>query len=561
MLTVDPEPQVRNLRFSKVARIVFLVSTVSATFLFALTLILLLDFAKSNDVQFGYNYITGFSFFSFQAMYATIVGIFYLALFLGLIAWGSFLYAFYFSIRVALKGEKWHMISRATLIALFSTELFLLFESVFYYIKLFDLTHPANISNCSYSFNSTSIFYNCKGHVVSIALNRLNYVNDQLGQFSGLALAFLVPFLVMFFLTNFRFLGNQNLLEYTIQRTYVQHPPQSEPVATGFSPQLSGLRGSAALGVAVLHTIVFLNIVTPLAYFTNTLFVGVPLFLMLSMSLLLSSLQKNYNLKRYFKRRVLRIWPIYFGCLIVFYLFFGMPYGQLVSFSLFIQYFANPGGGIKVASSFWTLQIEEFAYIFIPLIALLNRSQKRYLAALMIAIGASSFVIYYSPFISTGENQIQIIQSCLLPYGLGLLAFSTRIDRRFRLLVPIGLTLLTVQNAGILAGQIPLTLFGYFLILAGFAACLRYPPKFLGYLAFLGESSYALYAIHVAFILTFGIVGLFLAIPSAFAIEFALRRKEIIKRLKIAYSVRSPDRKSPEIVIPPTLTQAQSFRA
>jgi peptidoglycan/LPS O-acetylase OafA/YrhL len=521
LLITDSRSENRQLQVAKTARLVSIVSAIAATFLFTLLFVLLLDLAKANDVQFDYNYITHFSFFSLQPMYEIIVEIFCLAISFGFLAICALVCGHYHLIGAALKGEKWYKFSRASLIALFSTELFLLFESV--------------------------------------GLNRLNYFNIQSGQYSQLALALLVPLLALLFLTSFRFLGNQNPIEYIYSRTYDPHPPQNEPIATGFSPQLSGLRGLAALGVAVLHTIVFLNIVTPLAYFTNTLFVGVPLFFMLSISLLLSNLQKNYDLKRYFMRRIVRIWPIYFGCLVVFYLYFRMPLNQFISFAFFVQYFTSPGGGIKVASSFWTLQLEEFAYIFIPLIALLNRSQKRYLAALMIAIGASSFALFYSPSISTGENQIHIIQSCLLPYGLGLLAFSTKMDRRLRLLVPIGLALLTIQNAGLLTSLVPLTLLGYFLTLAGFAACLRYPPKFLGYLTFLGESSYALYAIHVTFILTFGVLGLFLAIPSAFAIEFLIRHKEIIKRLKIAYSIKSYDMESTELIIPSAITRRQTL--
>jgi len=72
-------------------------------------------------------------------------------------------------------------------------------------------------------------------------------------------------------------------------------------------------------------------------------------------------------------------------------------------------------------------------------------------------------------------------------------------------------------------------------MLFGFAACLRYPPKFLGKFTIAGEASYAFYAIHVAFLVEFGLVGLLYAFPVAFGIEFALRRKEITRRLKTAY--------------------------
>jgi peptidoglycan/LPS O-acetylase OafA/YrhL len=89
--------------------------------------------------------------------------------------------------------------------------------------------------------------------------------------------------------------------------------------------------------------------------------------------------------------------------------------------------------------------------------------------------------------------------------------------------------------------QTPLEYFVYNVLLytaalAGFACLVARPPQFLSWFTFLGEESYALYAVHFALVAFFGIPGIFYAIALAFAIEFASRPKEIMKRLRITYS-------------------------
>jgi hypothetical protein len=47
----------------------------------------------------------------------------------------------------------------------------------------------------------------------------------------------------------------------------------------------------------------------------------------------------------------------------------------------------------------------------------------------------------------------------------------------------------------------------YGVVLIGFAAVIVEPPKFLGWFALLGEESYALYAVHFAFVIVFWTPG------------------------------------------------------
>ena len=77
--------------------------------------------------------------------------------------------------------------------------------------------------------------------------------------------------------------------------------------------------------------------------------------------------------------------------------------------------------------------------------------------------------------------------------------------------------------------------------LVGFSAIVANPPNTLRVFALLGEESYALYAINVAFFLLFGLLGMLYSLVFAFLIEFSLRHNEIIRRLRIAYAPKSKE--------------------
>src|ERR1700730_2530487 len=83
-----------------------------------------------------------------------------------------------------------------------------------------------------------------------------------------------------------------------------------------FDPGLSGLRGLASFGVVLFHASKYVRM--PLFALTSTFYLGVPVFLMMRTYLLLKRIDSNADLKHYFRRRIIRIRPIYFGTLVVF---------------------------------------------------------------------------------------------------------------------------------------------------------------------------------------------------------------------------------------------------
>ncbi|MFI5419338.1 MAG: acyltransferase family protein [Nitrososphaerales archaeon] len=328
------------------------------------------------------------------------------------------------------------------------------------------------------------------------------------------------------------------------------HPPERTskipPVLKKFDPGLSGLRGIASFGVVLFHASSYIRM--PLFALTSTFYLGVPVFLMMSMYLLLKRLDANKDLKHYFKRRIIRIWPIYFGTLVVFYFLFPYPLVDFVRYLFFVEYYVNPFGYFPV-SIFWTLQLEEAAYLFIPLIH--KMKHKEWLGSALIISGfAYLSMIAFTPLGHQPMVYLQIFLPVpLIAYGFGILAYAGKIPR---IMKPISLggilgyallNYLATQNVKIafLENYFLTHVALYSLVLIGFAAVIVHPPKFLGWFAILGEESYALYAVHYAFVMIFGLPGILYSVVTALAIEFVLRPKEIMSRLRASYSAMFAD--------------------
>jgi peptidoglycan/LPS O-acetylase OafA/YrhL len=329
-----------------------------------------------------------------------------------------------------------------------------------------------------------------------------------------------------------------------------------------FDPRLSGLRGLAALGVVLFHEFTFhyigiyftIDYVTPgfLLQFTDTLYIGVPIFLMLSVFLLLGRLDKDPNLAHYFKRRIVRIWPIYFGTIIGVFLIFPYSLTQFVELATFSTYYVNFPFYPMATGQFWTLQVEELFYILLPLVAALTTRNRIRLSYSFITIGIIFVILsriiptipfaHFIFFKTAADSNIgyleQFLPLVLFAYGLGLLAYLGKLhSTKTRYLAFLGLTGLAMLPAISPTTEIffEQSIF-YFIALIGFAAIVANPFGVLKWFAFLGEESYALYAMHVAFLILFGLfVGLPLLIVSAFLVEFLSRRNQIIQRLKTAY--------------------------
>lgn len=155
------------------------------------------------------------------------------------------------------------------------------------------------------------------------------------------------------------------------------HSPLAGPPADRqYYPALDGLRGLAILLVVVYHNFGFIDI-----FFFGWL--GVDLFFVLSGFLITDILLKTVGQKRYLRnfymRRVLRILPLYYLCLISFLFVvpllnsqFDVGYYSDHQFWLwtFLQnwlYIFNDPGQTNTLNHLWSLAVEEQFYLLWPL--------------------------------------------------------------------------------------------------------------------------------------------------------------------------------------------------
>ena len=147
-------------------------------------------------------------------------------------------------------------------------------------------------------------------------------------------------------------------------------------------PALDGLRGLAILLVVVYHNFGFINV-----FFFGWL--GVDLFFVLSgfliTDILLKTVGKKGYLKNFYIRRVLRIFPLYYLCLILFLIVLPQTTIQLdVQYYVdhqvwlwtylqnWIYTFQSPGQ-TNALNHLWSLAVEEQFYLLWPLAVLIIR--------------------------------------------------------------------------------------------------------------------------------------------------------------------------------------------
>ena len=140
------------------------------------------------------------------------------------------------------------------------------------------------------------------------------------------------------------------------------------------------LRLFAATEVLLLHSFNHLGIKFPLWFSIINNFPGVPMFFTMSGFLISASLERNNNLKIYFKNRVLRIYPALWACIVLSIIVIvvvgkinfinaqSLPWflGQLVGV-IYTPAFLQDFGFGSYNGSLWTIPIELQFYICLPI--------------------------------------------------------------------------------------------------------------------------------------------------------------------------------------------------
>lgn len=174
---------------------------------------------------------------------------------------------------------------------------------------------------------------------------------------------------------------------------------------------LNGIRAIAAVAVLISHILGGMSDfgLNGLGTSLNMASYGVTMFFTLSgfliTYLLLKEKEKNdsnkINVRNFYMRRVLRIWPLYYFfialSLVVFYLFSVSYSGQNLIFYIFLM--ANVpfilGQGLPHMGHLWSIAVEEQFYLFWPWIAKVKLDKfKRNMIILIVFLLAFKFLFY-----------------------------------------------------------------------------------------------------------------------------------------------------------------------
>ena len=293
---------------------------------------------------------------------------------------------------------------------------------------------------------------------------------------------------------------------------------------------LNGIRAIAAIGVVLSHTGVAdfgLKYTLPAGFarFAVTIFFALSGFL-ITLLLFTERRKTGVDIRKFYIRRILRIWPLYFAYLLVALITIHFFYpGQLPGALPYYLFFAANiptllGTHLPFLSHYWTLGVEEQFYLFWPWI--IKRSGKVLRALVIFTLGfifLKLCVLYY--FNHPGNNQPLYINGilrfecmslggiaallCIRGHGLFLKVITNRITELFCWL---GL-LAMMANKFLVPETISLDLAA--LIAIGLIVNLGYNTKPLvslenQFFDFLGRLSYGIYIIHPLVIFYFALL-------------------------------------------------------
>jgi peptidoglycan/LPS O-acetylase OafA/YrhL len=166
-----------------------------------------------------------------------------------------------------------------------------------------------------------------------------------------------------------------------------------------YLPGLNGLRAIAALSVVMSH----ITIALPEFGYSRgngwgfaahgvTLFFTISGFL-ITYLLLLEKSRQNIDIKKFYQRRVLRIWPLYYLyltiailCLIIYSKYNSQPILYYIFFCANIPFIF--GGSLFLIAHLWSIGVEEQFYLFWPLFIKLTKKM-----SLLITLGIVLFLV------------------------------------------------------------------------------------------------------------------------------------------------------------------------
>jgi len=317
-----------------------------------------------------------------------------------------------------------------------------------------------------------------------------------------------------------------------------------------YLPELDGLRFFAFLLVFIHHNILFSQI-PYLFILKQNGWIGVDLFFVLSAflftKLLIAEHQKtgSISVKKFYIRRIFRIWPLYFffiGLSTLIYVFLQdqsinkftfIHLVGLLTFSGNIMAAVSGYHPIPYLAHLWTIDYEEQFYIFIPLIiSLLVRSSRKRRIVLFVSsiiflnLFRIIFIVNHVPRPAIWVLPITHFESIIMGIIIGFGGADFLSKRIHPLIIGFAgivffLLLRTLPKIDVISYQL---IISYFLIGLSSACILiavlnsDLAKSFLSKkpFVFLGKRSYGLYVYHLlANLIAVKIAGLFPAVPSS----------------------------------------------
>jgi len=154
---------------------------------------------------------------------------------------------------------------------------------------------------------------------------------------------------------------------------------------------LNGLRAIAALGVVISHVA---SIQTYFHHYAVIIFFTLSGFLITYLLLAEKDRTATIDLKKFYARRILRIWPLYFFYILLVFFIHTYLIGDRVINADYLGYFLVFFQNIPITylrksptdmSHLWSIGIEEQFYLFWPLVLTFIKNKKRFLIIFIIA--------------------------------------------------------------------------------------------------------------------------------------------------------------------------------
>jgi len=321
------------------------------------------------------------------------------------------------------------------------------------------------------------------------------------------------------------------------------HLPHLRHAGRGHLRSLDGVRGLAILMVLLTHGFESnYQAGGPLVRFTGNLFsygiFGVDLFFVLSgfliTGILFDSVSDDGFFRKFYARRVLRIFPLYYAVLAILFLLTPLLHlhwnGMGWLLLAYLQNFHPAQIGTFQPSPqvglfhFWSLAVEEQFYLVWPAAVFFIRGKQRlFFTTLFISAAAVllrlALVAHGSPAIDIHVNTLCRADSLLLGGALALLYRSQYWPRVLRFapfgfLAAASIILVSIDLVGVdpiisRTGMLWTEGFRYTVLALGFACLIAWalhPQSFarwffeLSPLRFFGKYSYGIYVLHVIFL-------------------------------------------------------------